>query len=459
MKNRLYQIYAVTVCIVLMIPAVGMMFWPTNETTENTPMVEKPSFIVDGSPNTNWLADWGAWFENHYAFRQHLITANSLLYTELFNTSPVEKVLPGQDDWLFYRETLADYTGENLLSERELFNIVHNLKLMQWSAETQGASFMVTVCPNKSTIYPEKMDSGYIAGSRKNLDLFAEAMEANGIPYTDLSSVLTDNKEEMIYYQRDSHWSQTGALFGYTQLMNSLGLAPKEYTATGSAVHKGDLDEMLLPKAWHEEQEDDYSGNFTYQSSTEDNMEEFIHTSNPLGQGTLLMFRDSFGTNIIPYLADTWAQAYFSRLVPYNLVQIQSLKPNTVIVERVERRIRSFEESAPVMIMPGLSKINAVETGETLRAEMVKQGDFVRIHGQVPVKDPNDEFYLQISDTSENLTQTVPVFYTVDGNRNNGFDVYLLKNQINSNDRIEIVKTNQDTAVSYAVRIAEGEEK
>ncbi|WP_304408973.1 hypothetical protein, partial [Faecalibaculum rodentium] len=180
---------------------------------------------------------------------------------------------------------------------------------------------------------------------------------------------------------------------------------------------------------------------------------------NPQGQGTLLMFRDSFGTNIIPYLADTWAQAYFSRLVPYNLVQIQSLKPNTVIVERVERRIRSFEESAPVMIMPGLSKINAVETGETLRAEMVKQGDFVRIHGQVPVKDPNDEFYLQISDTSENLTQTVPVFYTVDGNRNNGFDVYLLKNQINSNDRIEIVKTNQDTAVSYAVRIAEGEEK
>ena len=60
-------------------------------------MVEKPSFIVDGSPNTNWLADWGAWFENHYAFRQQLITANSLLYTELFNTSPVEKVLPGQD--------------------------------------------------------------------------------------------------------------------------------------------------------------------------------------------------------------------------------------------------------------------------------------------------------------------------------------------------------------------------
>lgn len=459
MKNTIYKFYVTCLCVVLLIPSVGMMWWPTNESTENTPMVNTPDLFQNGELNIDILSDWGAWFNNHFAFRQYLITANSWLYTNFFRTSPVEKVILGQDDWLFYNETLADFTGEDLLTDREVYNIVHNLKLMQWSVQTQGASFMVTICPDKNSIYPEKMDKKYLQGEKKNLELFAEAMAENNIPYADISSELQLKKGKMIYYQRDSHWNQTGALYGYNQLMTSLGLEPKSYSPSGMSKHKGDLDEMLLPKAWHEEKEDDYSDNFQYSSNTDDYMKNFIHTVNEQGQGTLLMFRDSFGTNIIPYLADTWGQAYFSRLVPYNFVQLQELKPDTVIIERVERRIRSFEESAAIMIMPEVSELAGSPTGKSLHIQVNEHGDFLQFQGMVPLSSNQDDFYLQIRDQGGKVKKTVPVFYTVDEERNNCFDVYLLKSLIDDSDKIEVVKVNEKRAVTYIGDCVQGEEK
>lgn len=445
--------------MILLVPFGGMVFWTTNESSENTPMVDPPTFIEKGQLNTDYLSQWGAWFDNHYAFRQYMITANSWLYTTFLKTSPVEKVVLGNDDWLFYNETIPDYTGTDLLTDREVYNIIHNLKLMQWSAESQGASFLITICPNKSTVYPEKMDGRFTQGDTTNLRILAEAMKSNGIPYVDLSETLNDHKEEMLYYHRDSHWNQTGALLGYNQLMTALGLYPKSYAATGKSIHKGDLDEMLLPKAWQEEAEKDYTNSFHYVSDSNDYMSDFIHTENEQGQGTLLMFRDSFGTNIIPYLADTWEQAYFSRLVPYNFVQLQDLRPDTVIVERVERRIRSFEEMAPIMIMPAISPIQAVSVSTTLEATIEEQGNFLLIQGTIPMVETEDDFYLQITDSAGHIKTTVPVFYIVDENRNNGFSVYILRNLIEEDDKMEIVKVNENESQAYIAVQRKGEEK
>ena len=38
--------------------------------------------------------------------------------------------------------------------------------------------------------------------------------------------------------------------------------------------------------------------------------------------GSMLMYRDSFGESLLPFVADEIGQGYFSRLVPYNLTQI-----------------------------------------------------------------------------------------------------------------------------------------
>lgn len=459
MKNSSYILYIIVLCMILLVPFAGMTFWPTNESSENTPMVAVPSLTENGHLNTDILSHWGSWFENHYAFRQYLITANSWLYTTLLKTSPVEKVILGKDDWLFYQETLSDYTGTDLLSEREIYNIVHNIKLMQWSAESQGASFLVTVCPNKNTVYPEKMDDKYPQGIETNLQLFTQAMKDNQIPYADLSDALINHKEEMLYYHRDSHWNQVGALLGYNQLMTSLGLSSKNYMETGTSVHKSDLDEMLLPKAWEGEEEKDYTDNFHYDSTSDDYMDDFIHTVNEQGEGTLLMFRDSFGTNIIPYLADTYEQAYFSRFVPYNFVQLQDLKPDTVIVERVERRIRSFEETAAIMIMPAVAAIQATDTGKQIEISTEEQGSFLLFQGPAPAEGTEDDFYLEVSDSESTVKMTVPVFYTVDEERNNQFAVYLLKSLIEENDIIKLVKITKNESVSYTLIERKGEEK
>ena len=51
------------------------------------------------------------------------------------------------------------------------------------------------------------------------------------------------------------------------------------------------------------------------------NFDPRITTVNPVKEGSLVMYRDSFGNALLPYMADAYANAYFSRGIPYQLMR------------------------------------------------------------------------------------------------------------------------------------------
>lgn len=116
MKNKGYMIYIIVVCVLLLIPFAGMTFWPTNETTENTVLAEWPEWQKDGKWNESYLSEMGEYFEDHFAFRQNLVTANALLRGKLVKSSATDQVVVGSDDWLYFSGTLDDYRGTELLN-------------------------------------------------------------------------------------------------------------------------------------------------------------------------------------------------------------------------------------------------------------------------------------------------------------------------------------------------------
>ena len=150
----IYIILAMAIC---MIPSVGMIFRPTTETSENKEMAAWPSFTEDGSWNENYLEEAGEYFDDHFAFRPELVSSDARIRGDLFGVSSSDQVILGKDGWLYYEATANDYLRQNQISDRAIYNIAHNVALMQQYVEEQGSQFLFTVTPNKNSLYGEYM--------------------------------------------------------------------------------------------------------------------------------------------------------------------------------------------------------------------------------------------------------------------------------------------------------------
>ena len=72
---------------------------------------------------------------------------DAMIKAELFEVSSVSDVIVGKNGWLYYTATLDDFQHRNLGSDRMLFNIAHNLLLMQQYTESMGKQFLFHVFP------------------------------------------------------------------------------------------------------------------------------------------------------------------------------------------------------------------------------------------------------------------------------------------------------------------------
>ena len=452
MKKKGYLLYIIIVFAILLVPFLGMSFWATDRTTENTTLSEWPAFVKDGKPNINYLEDMGDYFEDHFAFRLQMLTANAMIWSKGFDTSTTDQVVTGKDDWLYFSGTMDDYTGRDLLSDRELKAIVHNLSLMDSYVEFCGGRLIVTVAPNKNTLYNSAMPYYYQKGETSNLERLVPLLEEAGIEYVDLTETF-QNEDEVLYFKRDSHWNNKGALLAYNAVMDAMGREHETYANVPTVTEKdhiGDIDEILYPLAAEPEENIYYSKDwgFDYVNDVTDNMDEWIETVNPDKDGTLLMYRDSFGESILPFFADEYNKAYFSRLVPYNMENLIQYQPDTVIVERVERQIDAFATEIPVMESPKVENLRPLEvkTDTTLKTE--QNGSYLVVSGTVDQKYVNEDtqIYVAVSSEDRSSISTYDAFYTLTNSGDgNGYQIYLRDTSLPSDKiHIDVITSDQN---------------
>lgn len=432
MKNQKYLCFIGIVWVVLILPFAGMVFWPTNETTENTELAAWPQWKKDDGWNHAYLQEMGAYFEDHFAFRQAFVTANAVLRANLLHTSATDQVVLGQNNWLYFHGTMADYTGTNLFSEREQYALIHNMKLIQSYIEAQGSQCLFLIPPNKNTLYDENMPYYYQKGETSNLKQLSEKFAAEGIAYLDLYEIF-QQQDEILYFQRDSHWNNQGALLAYTSLMEQTRRTYETYRNVPRHTeqnHVGDLDEMLYPLAVELETDTVYdkTPDFTYVNDVTDNMDEWIETKNPKQTGSILMYRDSFGESLLPFVADAFGTGYFSRLVPYNLLQVEQYRPDVVVIEKVERNLEDFIFDMPIVECPQVSNISAPQVETVTTIETQKAGSFLEIQGILDEKylQTDTEIFVAIQDLQTMQTKTYQTFYTAATDSDaKGYHLYL----------------------------------
>ena len=428
-------IYCILFFAICLCPSLGMLVTKQETSSENRQLSEFPSpKTEEGKINVEWLSQAGDYFQEHFAFRNELVTGNALLHGRLLETSTADGVIQGKNGWLYYKDSLDDYLGQDLLSDRSLFNIAHMLSMTQQALEEKGVNFLFTIAPNKNSLYGDNMpyyDKLKVSDqtNRENLESW---LTTEKVAYADLYQALME-EDEVLYHARDSHWNNKGAALAADVLMDALGKEHDSYEGESYTVRRdytGDLDTMLYPLASTADDEIYYDKETTYATVEEiqSNFDPRITTVNPVKEGSLVMYRDSFGNALLPYMADAYANAYFSRGIPYQLMDVETHSADTVIIERAERFLPEMSQFPPVLTAKEISLTEDQELQGSDGAVDVKikpQGMTAQLSGRIKegLLDTDSRIYLKVNGS---VYEAFPMDVKVEENLDdNGFCLYL----------------------------------
>ncbi len=336
---------------------------------------EKPALTEDGKLNGDFGEAFETWFSRSFAYRSHVVDAFSALRETCFHTGN-EQVIVGRDGFLFFAETTADYEGSDPMTEEELDAAADALLTLCAYSKASGAEFLFVPAPNKNTIYPEYMPARYKKSAEaSDLDRLLALLTERGVPFLDPRSLLLEAKEDgLVYHRRDTHWNAAGAEIAAEAILDAFGI---DRAAVGLSSEtreaEGDLESLLYPGVSRLEEDTVrvYEGLYSYEGAYKTPMDMRVLTKSEGADGRLTVFRDSFGSALIPPLAAAVKEVSFFRAVPYRLeLDPNDSAPRYVVVEIAERNLRSLIGSDEIV----REKLAAAEPG-TGEAEFETEKD------------------------------------------------------------------------------------
>lgn len=407
MKKTGYIVFIILFFAVCLIPSVGMMIAGPAEAAANEIPAAKPSVRnYDGSWNTDYLSQLQDYIGKGFFGRLEGITGWDALAAKVFRTSADSSVLIGPDGWLFFGAAAEEIAGTSQMSDRAVWSAARSLYLMQEYAQSQGADFVFTVPCGKYTLYPEHAPNYVTVQDGSNLERLTAALAQQGVCYADQYAAFTAVDEEL-YWKWDSHWTEKGAALGADTILAALNRESDWFSEPfdEECTHEGDLYVMLYPKGT--EKETSYSlrqgFSFVYTSDYRTYDDMLITTENTNADGSLLLFRDSSGRSLYPYLAESFGRTYVSRVNNYRLDWIEEQNADVVVVELAERTL-PYLLSYPA-VYPAPERGEEVLDGTQIADCVVSATDV----------DGTMSGYQKLSGTLTETKTNSPVYLAVDG--------------------------------------------
>ena len=266
-----------------------------------------------------------------------------------------QKSIISKDGWLVYANDVSinDYQNTSPFSESQISNIRNRLSSMNEYLLEKEIKFIIIIPPNKNTIYPEYMpDDIPVIGNISRYDQMKEILsEFNNIIFIDSREILLNAKDDtQVYYATDTHWNPHGAFFAYETIMEEINkdypdilpYALSDYEIIMTPNRNGDIAKNMLKINM---QEDFYelvnkSGiNYDYLEISTTYKKYILPNSEA---PKLLMFHDSFGNELAPFLGSHFSQTVLIPHDSFNLSYIESELPDIVIFEWTERTFYDY---------------------------------------------------------------------------------------------------------------------
>jgi hypothetical protein len=262
-----------------------------------------------------------------------------------------DKVIRGQDGWLFIANDTADamgqHTGKRLLTEHQVQQWQDLLEQRSAWLNIQGIPYLCLIAPDPHAVYADKLPDGCIPGETRPVLQILDNLAERGswAPVTYLLDAMQRDHEEEVYSQTGSHWSEYGAYIGYRELMAHLTETFPVRTLTRKELNlsfdmrAGDLGLKFDPPV---------KSRYVYVDVI-DPRARLVRDNRVRNHGrlveyeadcfnalTCLIFGDSYAVAMMPLLAESfqrtiWAHSYFD----YELVR--EMQPDVVVTVVSER--------------------------------------------------------------------------------------------------------------------------
>lgn len=304
--------------------------------------------------------------EDHFAFRTALVQAQATIRYRWLRVSPTPTVVRGRDGWQFYADddAMADYISATPFTRADLDAWQRALVHTRDALAARGITYLFVVAPDKHVIYPEFLPASiHPLHPRTRADQLIEAASASGVPVVDLRPALLAAKtRDRVYHRTDTHWNDRGAFAASVALVHALrgrlpGTGPlsrDDLDARTRWTNGLDLAGMLGLTDVLREQDLQLRVRHprarTIEPARPDphGIDGRIVTEIPGSRAPrLLMFRDSFGSALVPFLAEDFSHAVFLWQNYLDLDTVVRERPDIVIQEWVGRRLLSLPPYDP----------------------------------------------------------------------------------------------------------------
>ncbi|HBJ76424.1 MAG TPA: hypothetical protein DDY68_00745, partial [Porphyromonadaceae bacterium] len=272
-----------------------------------------------GNLNFDFGKDFNEYFNDRFRGREEMVNLYGARM-HLQKNFITKDVLKGDDNWLFlgWKKSIDSYTSRILFSEEELKAINMYLSSIDEYCRSNGKKFYFLIAPDKSKIYGEYYPKSLIPRkgmSRTEIMINYIQGHSNVKVIYPKERLLQEKAEGLLYFKHDTHWNSLGAYYGYEELMKEIVLDFSEIQICSIKKDKnvdnfGDLDNML-PEILRVHDSSKYISPEIIEPRAKISYpaiwnEDFTTSENRYGNRNLLMFRDSFTTALIPYLAESF---------------------------------------------------------------------------------------------------------------------------------------------------------
>ncbi len=308
-----------------------------------------------------------AFYDDHFGLRRPLVRWLNRLRVTWLGVSPTEWVLVGDKGWLYQGggPHIRDMRNSWPFGPGELAQWANVLtEKRDWLA-ARGIHYLFVVAPNKHLIYPEHLPAAINRVSKQSRvdQLVAHLTAHTTVTVLDLRPPLLRAKRwRQAYDKTDTHWNAFGGYIGYRAIQGRLatwlpGARELELPMTAFVVRRrpgGDLAQNLDMRDILEEPSVELNhpiADCVVTAGIPPDADNVIRNSRAFStrceraQYRLLMFRDSYAVELMPYLSESFAYVYYVPATPVPLSSIQELvrehQPDVVIEQRASRWLRT----------------------------------------------------------------------------------------------------------------------
>ena len=213
--NKKYSIFlTVLFTLFLGVILVGSFLLPDKEFSEleNRYLAKPPKLSVENLENGKFMEDAEDYVNDHIIGRDFWVALKA--WSErLSGKQENNGVYFGKEDTLLNR---LDEPDPDVLNEYAGYvnALVDNVDVPVYFG----------IIPSSSEIWSDRLPKGAPTADEKAIiDTLYDTVQTYTI---DLYSALESHKDEEIYYRTDHHWTSLGAYYGYTALMEAMGMEP-----------------------------------------------------------------------------------------------------------------------------------------------------------------------------------------------------------------------------------------